>query len=648
MDRAAVVYLIVYAAERIAHHFGLGLIFPAVQGLLAVAAVAYLAVRLALRFRRHVLWSLRNRLAFVYVFIAVIPIILLVAMVGIAAVLLELQIGAHLLRDDLESHYEIIEADANAIAAALSREPGLPERGSTTSPQVATEMLSRPGVAGVISAARAKAPGLRVFINHGQRLVRAAGGQWAGLAEFRNRLWFASVDSVMISRRQTTLLLVAPLTSSVLNTLPSKLGPIQLTLLEPAAGRASRGLLLDGVRYTPREQVASTTRALSAPANWLDLRIPGVATLEAEQVEPGTNVERRPVLAQFALRPSGVNRDLLTSVGALGPTLEKTLLIIAIIFFVLEAAAFATGILLTRTITRSIADLYDGTLRVSRGEFSHRVRVAKRDQLGALAVSFNQMTGSIAELIEEQRERQRLEHEVEIAREVQRRLFPQVLPSVPGLELGAICQPARVVSGDYYDFLALSPTRVALVLADISGKGIFAALLMASMQAALRSTAMFDGQRSTAAVVSQLNQHLFRNTPDDCYATLFYAVYDSEARVLTYTNAGHLPPFVISDNCIQQLDQGGTVVGLFDDSRYTETTLSVQGPSLFVAFSDGLTESENVYGEEYGSERVKAELLRDRGQPAPKIAENLIHAAEQWSGTPEQADDITVIVARIT
>src|SRR5262249_24107964 len=154
---------------------------------------------------------------------------------------------------------------------------------------------------------------------------------------------------------------------------------------------------------------------------------------------------------------------------------------------------------------------------------SHRVRVLNRDQLGALGDSFNEMTSSITELIEAQRERHRLENEVEIARGVQQQLFPQTTPSVLGLELAAICRPARSVTGVYSAFTPLGPSRVAIVLADISGKGFFAALLMASLQAALRSTAAVQTGAGTAETVGRVNQHLFRNTSDDRYATLFYA-----------------------------------------------------------------------------------------------------------------------------
>ncbi|MGH9716071.1 MAG: PP2C family protein-serine/threonine phosphatase [Candidatus Acidiferrales bacterium] len=650
LDRVAFAIILLYAGILIARHFGATLSFFSFAGFLAFLALIYLIIRTTPWIRHRLLWSLRNRMVVVYIFGAVIPILLLLAMVGAAAWLLELQIGAHLLHDDLQQRISVISTDTNAIAAALSRERGIePDHPvAPNSTAVVSPILSRPGVHSVIAAAQAKWPDLGVYLNHGSQLVRAEDGrQFAGLAEFRGSLWFASAESLRVSGGRATILVVAPMTSALIDSFPPQLGSIAFTLLNPAKNSSARGIRLNGTVYVPQQQVMSANRKLPPATSWFDPAFTGLSTLEVKRADAGNAVDR-PVLAKFGLRASSVNRALLTSAGDLGPYIVEGLEAMAIVFLVLEIAAFTTGYFLARTITRSISDLYEGTLHVRRGDLGYRVRISRRDQLGSLGESFNEMIASVGELIEEQRERQKLAHEVEIAREVQQQLFPGVLPSIPGLDVSAICRPARVVSGDYYDFITLSPTRVAMAVADISGKGIFAALLMASLQAALRSTAVFESAAGSAEVVSRLNRHLFKNTSDDRYATLFYAIYDSEDKTLTYTNAGHLPPFFINDGCVQSLDQGGTVVGLFEDVNYTECTLEVKSGSLLVAFSDGLTEPENVYGEEFGMARLKSEVLHHRALPAAKIAEGLVSAAEQWAGTAEQADDITIVVARMS
>src|SRR5947207_1683509 len=311
--------------------------------------------------------------------------------------------------------------------------------------------------------------------------------------------------------------------------------------------------------------------------------------------------------------------------------------------------ALIPGMMLTRPITNAVADLYKATQFVKAGDFSHRVQIEHRDQLGELAESFNQMTGSISTLIEEQNKRQRLENEISIAREVQNQLFPSTLPSVPGVEIEAICKAARSVSGDYYDFIQLSPTHVAIAIADISGKGISAALLMASLQAALRSQALTEGSESisTADLVARLNKHLVHNTGDDRFATFFIAVYDSSTRTLRYTNAGHLPAFLICKGASEQLDKGGMVLGVVDDYVYEEGSLTVAPDALLIGYSDGLIEPENVYGEEFGIRRLQESAIHVQGAAPLMVAESLMAAAEEWAGTPEQADDMTVIVARL-
>jgi len=375
--------------------------------------------------------------------------------------------------------------------------------------------------------------------------------------------------------------------------------------------------------------------------------ISGGSTFDALRVQRRTGATDLPVLVAYSFRLSAVNGDLLTSLGDLAPLIMEVLLIAFIVFVVLQVAALATGVMLTRTITGSVADLYDATLHVRRGDLSHRIHIERQDQLGALGESFNEMTGSVAELIEEQKRRQRLENEVSIAREVQLQLFPKKLPTIPGLELAAICRPARSVSGDYYDVIPLDGTRVGIAIADISGKGIFASLLMAGLQAALRSAAAMNGNLDTARVVARLNQHLFQTTSDDRYATLFYAIYDTETRILNYTNAGHLPPLLLSDGRVQTLAEGGTVIGLLEDATYTQGTVQIPHGGVLVAFSDGLTEPENVFGEEFGVGRLKEEFLRERDAPARKLAEDLMDSAERWSGAQEQADDMTVVIARM-
>jgi phosphoserine phosphatase RsbU/P len=644
LDRLALGIVLLYILGRVVVAFGRYLPFSPILTFFTFLAVVYLFIRLLPWFRNQFMWRLRNRLIVVYLFIAVFPLLLLLTMAGIAAYGICLQLGAHLLHDDIQERVVALSAESDALAGAIEMEA------SKSTVPVDESTLGKSSVADVVLAAKQTFPGLRILVNHGEHLLKTANARhFAGLAEWNGKLWLASA-----SRRESagngpfTVLLAEPVNPAFLDEFPSELGPIQFIFLRPVSQRPTNGIVFDfkSQLYVPGEQILSRRRALTPAAYWFDWRVNGYSTIELASMDSSDD-SRPAVLASFSVRPSALLQRLFTSVGEMGPLLQAVLIASAVIFLLLEIGAFVTGVVLTRTITSAVADLYDATTHIRQADFTHRVRVRRHDQLGALGESFNEMTSSISELIAEQRQLQRLENEVAIAREVQSQLFPQSLPTLPGLQLGAICRPARVVSGDYYDFIRLSASKVGIALADISGKGIFAALLMASLQAALRSTACFDGRTGTASLVSHLNDHLFRNTSDDRYATFFYAVYDCDSRTLTYTNAGHLAPFFVFDGRMQQLDEGGTVVGLIPESTYTQGVIQVAPGSMLVAFSDGLTEPENVYGEEFGTQRLKDEVLRQTNLPPDRLAANLIAAAEQWAGTAEQADDMTVVIARM-
>jgi sigma-B regulation protein RsbU (phosphoserine phosphatase) len=196
--------------------------------------------------------------------------------------------------------------------------------------------------------------------------------------------------------------------------------------------------------------------------------------------------------------------------------------------------------------------------------------------------------------------------------------------------------------------LPLGPGRLGIALADISGKGISSALVMASLQAALRSQALFNGRGpgSTGEIVARLNQHLYRSTAPDRFATFFYGVYDAQTRRLEYTNAGHPPPLCITGQQVQHLSAGGTVLGLFDNERYESQVIEIAPGSLLIVYSDGLTEAENADEQEFEEQRVLDLALRLGQASAATVLKNLLEAVDRWTGPAEQTDDVTLIVAR--
>jgi phosphoserine phosphatase RsbU/P len=611
----------------------------------AVVAGIYLLFRFIGWWRSRLLWSLRNRLIVAYLFIAAVPILSIVTLVVLAARILYSQLGAYLLYEDIHQRIGMTADISEHIAIAHQTLP----------PNVTEADLERILAAQSHAVHDRELPGLSIIFSNDQRLSRkvipAGRRSFAGLLQEADALSIVSLRLIPERKGERVVTLRVRVTPDFLSTVAPDLGSIQLNLMERYTGGPQPALYKSGdVQYIAAKRIVASNRTLQDAMFWIDSPVDVVSRLDSVYVGADGKVEPgRPVFAASNARPSRLNARIFTSLGELRDSYLIFFILIGIVFLLVEAAAFATGIVLTRRITRAVADLYRGTQYVQAMDFSHRVQIERRDQLGELAESFNRMTGSISQLIEEENKRRRLENEISIAREVQNQLFPSTLPSVPGVEIEAICKAARSVSGDYYDFIQLSPTHIAIAIADISGKGISAALLMASLQAALRSQMLTEGSErlSVAELVARLNKHLVRNTGDDRFATFFIAIYDSATRTLRYTNAGHLPAFLICKDSSLQLDKGGMVLGVMEDYAYEEGSLTVGADSLLIGYSDGLIEPENVYGEEFGIRRLQETAVRLHGAAPLMVAESLMAAAEEWAGTPEQADDMTVIVARL-
>jgi len=238
-------------------------------------------------------------------------------------------------------------------------------------------------------------------------------------------------------------------------------------------------------------------------------------------------------------------------------------------------------------------------------------------------------------------------HDLAIAKQVQTRLFPQRQPVFRTLVYAGICHPARTVGGDYYDFLDLGARRLGLVLADIAGKGIGAALLMANLQAALRSqcaTAWEQPERFLRSV----NQLLYENTAEGDYATLFFAEYDDDTRKLRYSNCGHPPALLLrGGDCLERLGATCTVVGLFEKWDCTMEERELAPGDAVLLYTDGVTEALNGEGEEFGEERLLEAARQHRELSPPELLSAVADQARRFS-PHDQTDDITLIVAECT
>jgi sigma-B regulation protein RsbU (phosphoserine phosphatase) len=645
LDQIALGLILVRIALLMLDRTRLHVSLPAFFSLVFFLAAAYLLLRFLAWWRTRLLWSLRNRLIVAYLFIAVVPVLLLLIMTFISGAIVYSQLGGYLLWEDIYRRVEMLgDAADHVVAGEAAHSPGLPYD--------AAEEVRR----ALIHASHDRdLPGLTIDLHANPRIFsqlgQPAADSFSGLVQVGEKLQMVALRKYQTPQGPRVLHLSAPVTPGFLETVAPDLGPINLILVRPAQRGESPGIpyRIGNSEFREGTRISAQKRLLQPPAYFMDWAINGLSNRDVIYLADGRATgATRPVLGLFAARPSRLNRRVFSSLGELGDLYIVVFAAVGAVFLLIEIAALITGIILTRTITKAVDGLYRATQFVQKRDLTHRVRIEREDQLGELGESFNSMTGSISNLIEEQKQRQKLENELSIAREVQAQLFPREMPEIPGVKLEAICRAARVVSGDYYDFIPLGSTRLAIAVADISGKGISAALLMASLQAALRSQVLSEnGIESTAALVARLNRHLFRNTADDRFATFFYGVYDSVSRTLRYTNAGHLPPLCICNGQVHKLEVGGMVVGVIEDNLYEQGTIQMEPGSLLVGYSDGLIEPENVYGEEFGIPRLQELATRLRNSPPRVLAESLMQAAEEWGGTPEQADDMTVIIARI-
>lgn len=266
-----------------------------------------------------------------------------------------------------------------------------------------------------------------------------------------------------------------------------------------------------------------------------------------------------------------------------------------------------------------------------------------------LAIENSRLTKAVAIEIAQ---REKMTREMEIAREVQERLFPQRLPAIAGIDYSGACRPALGVGGDYYDFLPLQNGDLGVAIGDVSGKGIAAALLMASLQASLRGQALM-GQGDLARLMTNVNQLVYDATPSNRYATFFYGQYRRDARLFRYVNAGHNPPIVLrriknGNTHIIRLEAGGPVIGLFPNAPYQEGSLAMEPGDIFVGFTDGISEAMNQADEEWGEERLIPAVASYADRSAAEMIPSLMAEADRFVSGAPQHDDMTLVVMKMS
>ncbi len=645
--------------------------------LFALLALALLAGLLFFRWiSRRALWTVRNRLIATYLLMGLAPVVLFGLLTGITAYLLSGQFATNTALSTLDAELLLLRERSVILSGYVAhnilvhpdmRQLAVPDladntrgssRGRARNLLPSTDDLT---FAAWVDGVPLQLTGIGALPSPQAALPAWSQPGFSGVVEQNGRLYLRAVDGFSFGpentpRHSLRVAVSAPLSHDRLDTIARNLGVV--SIVAGSALRTDETELEAKPKRQPGPFAPVSGGSISRSAFLVDLPVLFTAPMPCVQWQTGAHL---PTFVAVASRASLLYSRLFSTSVRIGALVRTILIAIAVLFALLEGLALAMALRLSRTITRSVADLYQATTAIDRGHLDHRIPVRRRDQLGALAASFNKMSSSLADLLEQQRQKQRLENELSIAQQVQNNLFPPSPIHLPGFELHGVCKPARTVSGDYYDFLLASEGEICFTLGDISGKGISAALLMASLHAAVRAFSSADGNAdeeagahgsapfrltSPARMLTLLNRHLLASTQPEKYATLFLACYNSATRRLTYANGGQPPPLLLrAQGQVQRLDCGGSVIGLLPGVIYEEATITLAPGDLVVAYSDGITEPENAFGE-FGEERLLQLVSTLRRDSLANISRHTMRALHSWIGDAEQPDDITLVLAR--
>jgi serine phosphatase RsbU (regulator of sigma subunit) len=329
-------------------------------------------------------------------------------------------------------------------------------------------------------------------------------------------------------------------------------------------------------------------------------------------------------------------------------------LALAVVFVLILLAVLILGVIVItisvvtamgRSITQAVRALTQAAGALGRGQFDHRIALEGRDELWDVAASFNDMARDLEKLRTVELESQRLEEELRLARQIQDRLFPSEPPILEKVELAGISLPAREVGGDYFDYYVLGNNQVVVAVADVSGKGAAAALLMSSFRAALRSQDL--AQIGPAEALARINRFIHSSIDPGRFITAFLGLLDGNTGEFRYANAGHDPPtLVAADGSTRELTGGGLVLGLLPLIVYEEARAKIEPGSLIAIYTDGITEARDAEGEFFGPERLLEVLKHEQSQSCESVQKSVVDAIRTFSASAAQYDDITLVLVR--
>jgi sigma-B regulation protein RsbU (phosphoserine phosphatase) len=626
-----------------------------------VVSVGYFVWRLFVLVKRRLLWRVRRKLILSYIFIGVVPTLLIIAFFLLGASAITMNVSAYLFKDG----YDDIMSDARLIAQAAAAE-------IARNPATTAETIARVHR----NAAQSYRGITLVFVPMGAGAPPAAqAGRWehvpvpATIPDWLSNRGDGFAGSIAVplsdSSGEAELVVRAAIPA---NTKGRRLGfvitdvPIDGEMLdalyEETRVRGS-SVQLRGEPGGAGPVVSTLNDVASRQPNQLALFSRSVGFFDYRDWATGTD-RRATIPMTYRLRDlysqlSGAQSAQFQAM-TLGEAFLLMLVVIAVLFLIIEAVALVMGLALARSITSSIHELFMSTERVRQGDFTHRIDIRTKDQLGELAESFNQMTASIENLLQTAAEKKRLDEELRIARQIQMSLLPRGPLDLPGLGVTALCVPAREVGGDYYDFFPLGNDRVGVLIADVSGKGTSAALYMAELKGLVLS--LSEIYESPRQLLIEVNRIISANLDSRSFITMTYAVLDLAQRTMTFARAGHTPLIYLPSGEERQLAQvlvpNGMVLGLRIDGAaekfqelLEEDRIDLNTGDVIVLYTDGITEAMNPDADLFGESRL-SRIVEEHGHlDSGELRERILREIEAFVGAADQHDDMTMILLKV-
>jgi sigma-B regulation protein RsbU (phosphoserine phosphatase) len=630
---------------------------PALVRVLSGAATLGLAITLGIfawklfvQIKRRLLWRVRRKLILSYIFIGVIPSLLILVFFLFAGSLVFMNVSAYLFKDGYDQIIENARLSAQAAATEITRNP------ASAVETIERVHRIRAGMYPAISIAYLAPNGTTKTVGPWKSApVPPAPPPWLVGDVFTGSVAVPMKDSVgeeeLVVR---ALIKVAGGAGAVV---------IDIPVDEQVTHRLheTSGVRLENVYYETKDRDGTAARINSTPGQ-SNRAVLFERSLAQIDVHDWTSGEKRSDTAVLTYRLGELYRHLSSAQSMLiqgnmklSDALLGVLLLIGVMFLIIEAVALVMGLALARSITSSVHELFMGTERVRQGDFTHRINIESRDQLGELADSFNQMTGSIENLLQTAAEKKRLEEELRIARQIQMSLLPRGPVDFPGISVTALCVPAREVGGDYYDFFRVGELRLGVLIADVSGKGTSAALYMAELKGLMLSLSQI--YQSPRQLLIEVNRIISANLDTRSFITMTYAVIDLEAGVMTYARAGHTPLMYMpaeEDAAAQVLIPNGLVVGLRIPGAHEkfqelleEDRVTLHKGDVLVFYTDGITEAMNPQSDLFGDARL-GRLVTEHGHlDTADLRERILREIESFVGTADQHDDMTMILIKI-